>query len=41
MNHFITKIKSIATPALYKIHVAFSDDTEQTIDLEPMLFGPM
>lgn len=41
MNHFITKIKSVVTPALYKIHVVFSDNAEQTIDLEPMLFGPI
>lgn len=41
MDHTIIKIKSVATPALYKIRVVFADDTEQTIDLEPMLFGPM
>lgn len=41
MNHLITKIKSVDTPALYKIHVVFADNTEQTIDLEPMLSGPM
>lgn len=41
MHHIITRIKSVSTPALYKIHVVFADDTEQTIDLEPMLFGPM
>lgn len=41
MNHIITKIKSVATPELYKIHVVFADHTEQTIDLEPVLFGPV
>lgn len=41
MNHIITKIKSVAAPELYKIHVVFADDSEQVIDLEPVLFGPM
>lgn len=41
MSHIITKIKSVTTPTLYKIHVVFADDTEQTIDLEPILFGPL
>lgn len=41
MTHLITRIRSVSTPALYKIHVVFVDDIEQTIDLEPILFGPM
>lgn len=41
MSHLITKIKSVTTPTLYTVHVVFADDTEQTIDLEPILFGPM
>lgn len=41
MNHKIIKIESVTTPALYKVRVVFADNTEQTIDLEPMLFGPV
>lgn len=41
MNHIIVKIITVAVPSLYKIHVVFSDHSEQTIDLEPILFGPV
>lgn len=41
MKHLIVKIKSVTTPAPYTIHLIFSDNTEQTIDLEPILMGPV
>ena len=41
MTHLIVKIKSVTVPELYKIKVIFDDATEKTIDLEPLLSGPM
>jgi len=41
MHHLIVKVKSVSAPELYKINVVFEDNTEQTIDLEPLLSGPM
>lgn len=41
MHHLIIKVKSVSVPDLYKILVIFADATEQTIDLEPLLYGPM
>lgn len=41
MDHRIIRIKSVTVPALYAVHVVFEDDIEQTVDLEPVLFGPL
>lgn len=41
MNHPIIKIKSVSVPQLYKINVEFEDNSEQTIDLEPLLSGKL
>lgn len=41
MHHLIIKVKSVSVHELYKIHVVFEDNTEQTIDLQPLLYGPM
>lgn len=41
MKHLIVKIKSVTVLELYKIKVTFDDATERTIDLEPLLYGPM
>ena len=41
MKHLIARIKSVSVPGLYKIHVVFADQTERTIDLEPLLYGAM
>lgn len=41
MEHRIIRIKSVTVPALYTVHVVFEDGAEQTIDLEPVLFGPV
>lgn len=41
MSHLIIKIKSARVPALYKLHLVFEDNTEQPVDLEPLLYGPM
>lgn len=40
MKHLIVKVKSVAVLELYKVNVIFEDNTEQTIDLEPLLSGP-
>ncbi len=41
MKHVIAKIISVTVPSLYEITVIFDDETEQTIDLEPVLYGPV
>lgn len=41
MKHLIVKVKSVTVPELYKVYVVFEDNTEQTIDLEPLLSGPI
>ena len=41
MNHRIVKVKSVSVKGLYKINVLFDDGTEQTIDMEPLLKGPL
>jgi len=41
MKHLIVKVKSVAVLELYKINVVFEDNTEQIVDLEPLLSGPM
>ncbi len=41
MQHFIIKVKNVSVPELYKVRVQFDDGKTQTINLEPLLHGPL
>jgi hypothetical protein len=45
MIHPITRVRSFQAVAPYTLRICFDDDTEQTIDFEPVLagdlFGPL
>ena len=41
MNHPIHRVASFAVVAPYRLHVSFTDGTEQQIDFRPVLEGPL
>ena len=41
MRHAIHAVRSFSIVAPYTLHVRFEDDTEQTIDFEPILAGEL
>lgn len=41
MNHPIYRVRSFEVVALHTLRVKFDDDTEQTIDFQPVLAGEL
>jgi len=41
ISHLIAKVTNVTGPELYKISVQFDDGKTQTINLEPLLHGPL
>jgi hypothetical protein len=41
MSHQIYRVRSFEIIAPYTLHIEFDDDTKQTIDFQPILFGEL
>ena len=41
MNHFTYKVQAIEVVELYTLRVRFADDTQQAINLKPVLAGEL